>query len=64
MCLFSPNTGSLIPLRSHATPDRAPEHLAGGTPVPLRDDLTALLGPTAVRSRLSDLVKYATDASP
>lgn len=64
MCLFSPNIDALIPLRSSATPDRAPEHLAGGTPVALRDDLIALLGPTAVRPRVTDLVKYATDASP
>jgi len=64
MCLFSPNTSALIPFRSYATTDRAPEHLAGGTPAPLRDDLIALLGATAVRSRLIDLIKYATDASP
>src|SRR6202167_2182750 len=64
MCLFSPNTDGLIPLRSRATPDRAPEHLAGGTPATLRDDLISLLGSAAVLSRVTDLVKYATDASP
>jgi D-lactate dehydrogenase len=64
MCFFSPNTDALTPLRSHATPDRAPDHLADGTPSALRDDLISLLGPTAVRSRVTDLVKYATDASP
>jgi D-lactate dehydrogenase len=64
MCFFSPNTDALTPLRSHATPDRAPEHLADGTPAALRDDLIAILGPTAVRARVTDLVKYATDASP
>src|ERR1700677_4373036 len=64
MCLFSPNTDALTPLRSHETPDRAPDHLAEGTPAALRDDLIALLGPTAVRTRVTDLVKYATDASP
>ena len=64
MCFFSPNTDALTPLRSHATPDRAPDHLADGTPAALRDDLIALLGPTAVRARVTDLVKYATDASP
>lgn len=47
-----------------ATSDRAPEHLAGGTPPALRDDLIRLLGPAAVLSRVTDLVKYATDASP
>jgi D-lactate dehydrogenase len=30
----------------------------------LRDGLISLLGPTAVRSRVTDLVKYATDGSP
>src|SRR6201996_2986021 len=64
MCFFSPNTDALTPLRSQATPDRTPDHLADGTPAALRDDLIALLGPTAVRSRVTDLVKYATDASP
>jgi D-lactate dehydrogenase len=64
MCFFSPNTDALTPLRSQATPDRAPDHLADGTPAALRDDLIALLGSTAVRSRVTDLVKYATDASP
>ena len=64
MCLFSPNTDALIPLRSRATPDRAPERLAGGTPAALRDDLISLLGSAAVLSRVTDLVKYATDASP
>src|ERR1700683_303371 len=64
MCLFSPNTDALTPFRSHATPDRAPDHLAEGTPAALRDDLIALLGHTAVRSRVTDPGKYATDASP
>jgi D-lactate dehydrogenase len=64
MCFFSPNTDALTPLRSNANPDRAPDHLADGTPAAQRDDLISLLGPTAVRSRVTDLVKYATDASP
>jgi D-lactate dehydrogenase len=64
MCLFSPNTDALTPLRSRATSDRAPDHLAGGTPAALRDDLIALLGTAPVLSRVTDLVKYATDASP
>ncbi len=33
-------------------------------PAVLRDDLIHLLGHNAVRSRVTDLVKYATDASP
>ena len=61
---FSSNTDALTPLRSHATPDRAPDHLADGTPAALRDALIALLGPTAVRSRVTDRVRCATDANP
>jgi hypothetical protein len=57
MGLFSPNTDALTPLRSHATPDRAPAHLADRTPPALRDDLIALLGPTAVRARATDLYR-------
>jgi hypothetical protein len=62
MCLVSPNTDALTPLRSHATPDPAPAHVADGTAAALRDDLIALLGHTAVKSPVTDLVKYATDA--
>jgi D-lactate dehydrogenase len=64
MCLLSPNTDALVPLRPQVTFDRAPDHLAGGTPPALRDDLISLLGPDAVLSRVTDLVRYATDASP
>jgi D-lactate dehydrogenase len=64
MCFFSPNTDALTPLRSQATADRAPDHLTDGTPAALRDDLISLLGPTAVRARVADMVNYATDASP
>jgi D-lactate dehydrogenase len=45
-------------------PDRAPAALAGGTPEPLRSQLTALLGRDAVLTRPLDLVRYAHDASP
>jgi D-lactate dehydrogenase len=64
VCLFSPNTDALTPLRSQAVPDRAPDHLANGSPAGLRDDLIELLGRTRVLSRVTDLVRYATDASP
>jgi D-lactate dehydrogenase len=49
---------------SGAAPDRAPETLAAGTPQPLRSDLEALLGADRVLSRASDIVRYASDASP
>jgi D-lactate dehydrogenase len=47
-----------------AAPDRAPESLAAGTPQPLRGELERLLGADRVLSRASDIVRYASDASP
>ncbi len=45
-------------------PDRAPDSLAAGVAEPLRGDLEALLGPSRILSRPSDIVRYASDASP
>jgi D-lactate dehydrogenase len=45
-------------------PDRAPESLAGGAAQPLRGELEALLGEGRVLGRASDIVRYASDASP
>ncbi|HEY8810344.1 MAG TPA: FAD-binding and (Fe-S)-binding domain-containing protein [Solirubrobacterales bacterium] len=47
-----------------AAPDRAPDSLAGGTEQPLRGELEALLGADRVLARASDIVRYASDASP
>jgi D-lactate dehydrogenase len=47
-----------------AAADRAPESLAAGTPQPLRGELEALLGADRVLARASDLIRYASDASP
>jgi D-lactate dehydrogenase len=47
-----------------AAPDRAPESLAAGTAQPLRGELEALLGADRVLARASDIVRYASDASP
>lgn len=44
--------------------DRAPDTLAAGTPEPLRSDLVGLLGSDRVLTRVLDLVRYASDASP
>src|SRR5688500_14847405 len=44
--------------------DRVPDWVAGGTPEPMRGELAALLGADRVLSRASDLVRYASDASP
>ncbi len=47
-----------------AASDRAPDSLAAGTPQPLRGELEALLGADRVLARASDIVRYASDASP
>jgi D-lactate dehydrogenase len=45
-------------------PDRAPESLAGGAAQPLLGELESLLGKDRVLGRASDIVRYASDASP
>ncbi len=47
-----------------ASPDRAPDSLARGTVQPLRAELEELLGTDRVLARASDIVRYASDASP
>ncbi len=47
-----------------AAPDAAPDWVATGTPEPLRSDLVRLLGEDAVLGRATDLIRYASDASP
>ncbi|MFC9737121.1 FAD-binding and (Fe-S)-binding domain-containing protein [Streptomyces noursei] len=64
MPLLEPTPEALRPRTTHPAPDRVPERLAAGTPEPLRGDLLALLGPEKVRHTVSDLVRYASDASP
>jgi D-lactate dehydrogenase len=44
--------------------DRAPDWVAGGTPEPLRSQLRAALGADRLLTRASDLIMYASDASP
>jgi D-lactate dehydrogenase len=51
-------------LESKPAPDRAPDSLAAGTPQPLRGELEQLLGADRVLGRASDIVRYASDASP
>ncbi|WP_424215051.1 FAD-binding and (Fe-S)-binding domain-containing protein [Streptomyces sp. BI20] len=65
MPLLEPKPGALRPrsLRAPA-PDRVPERRATGTPETLRAELTALLGAEKVLWKVSDLVRYASDASP
>jgi D-lactate dehydrogenase len=52
------------PPPSQPAADRAPDELAAGVAAPLRQELEELLGPDRVLHRVSDLVAYASDASP
>src|SRR4051812_20449956 len=49
---------------SQVVDDRAPDSLAQGVDPSLRRELEELLGPDRVLHRVSDLVAYASDASP
>ncbi len=64
MALLERNLSALAPRTAESAPDRAPDELAGGTPQPLRGELEALLGTDRVLARVSDIVRYASDASP
>ncbi|MFF9479774.1 FAD-binding and (Fe-S)-binding domain-containing protein [Streptomyces sp. NPDC014733] len=65
MPLLEPEPEALRPVPSGgAAPDRVPPDRADGTPEPLRGDLIALLGADKVLHTVSDLVRYASDASP
>src|SRR5580692_3992372 len=44
--------------------DAVDEELVGGTPEELKGELIEILGEEVVRHRISDLVRYASDASP
>src|SRR5579862_8427040 len=46
------------------TSDAVAEERLGGTPDELKTDLIWILGEDLVRHRISDLVRYASDASP
>ncbi|WP_329576009.1 FAD-binding and (Fe-S)-binding domain-containing protein [Streptomyces sp. NBC_01361] len=66
MPLLEPKPEALRP-GPHAggpAPDRVPDAQAGGTPEPLRSELSGLLGADKVLTHISDLVRYASDASP
>ncbi|GLV82006.1 oxidoreductase [Streptomyces lavendulae subsp. lavendulae] len=65
MPLLEPKPGALRPHGPAApAPDRVPDRMAPGTPSVLRAELTELLGAEKVLWKVSDLVRYATDASP
>jgi D-lactate dehydrogenase len=52
------------PASGRPAPDRVEEARAAGTPQGLRRDLEGLLGADKVLGAISDLVRYASDASP
>jgi D-lactate dehydrogenase len=64
MALLERNVSSLAPQVAEPAADRAPDELAAGTPQPLRGELEDLLGAERVLGRASDIVRYASDASP
>lgn len=65
MPLLEPKPGALRPRTiSGPSPDRVPDRASKGTPEPLRSELCELLGADKVLSGVSDLVRYASDASP
>ncbi|SDJ41322.1 FAD-binding and (Fe-S)-binding domain-containing protein [Streptomyces indicus] len=66
MPLLEPNPDALRPrlARGGPSPDRVQDGQAQGTPEPLRTDLIELLGADKVLWHISDLVRYASDASP
>src|ERR1700681_4001880 len=64
MALFVPKPDLLRPITTVPAPDRVVDERASGTPEELRGDLVELLGESKVLHKISDLVKYATDASP
>ncbi|MEV1021997.1 FAD-binding and (Fe-S)-binding domain-containing protein [Streptomyces sp. NPDC050264] len=66
MPLLEPKPEALRPgsRPSGPAPDRVADGQAGGTPEPLRSELARLLGADKVLTKISDLVRYASDASP
>jgi D-lactate dehydrogenase len=64
MDLLAPNADRIAPDGNEPAKDRAPDELASGTPEPLRSELIGLLGEDRVLTRVIDLVRYASDASP
>ena len=64
MALLAPDASRIAPGTTEPTADRVADALAAGTPAPLRSDLERLVGADRVLARVSDLVRYASDASP
>jgi hypothetical protein len=64
VALLEPKVERIAPEVDAASPDAAPGWVAAGTPVPIRRELAELLGADRVLARATDIVRYASDASP
>jgi len=64
MALFDPNPAVLAPRHAEPAIDRVPEAFASGAERALTRELEQLVGKQNVFATASDLVRYATDASP
>ena len=64
MELLAPDVHRIAPEGNEPAADRAPDEFAAGTPEPLRSELIGLLGEDRVLTRVIDLIRYASDASP
>jgi D-lactate dehydrogenase len=64
MELLAPDVHRIAPEGNEPAKDRAPDELALGTPEPQRSELIGLLGEDRILTRVIDLVRYASDASP
>ena len=64
MPLLAPKPSRLAPLDPSPSADRAPDDLAAGTPEPLASELRAIVGEDGLLGRASDLIRFASDASP
>ncbi|MBA3865852.1 MAG: FAD-binding oxidoreductase [Solirubrobacterales bacterium] len=64
MALLQRKTAAPAPPPVEPADDRAPDALADGVAQPLRGELEALLGPGRLLTKVSDIVGYASDASP
>lgn len=64
MALLEEDVQRITPEPSEPAPDRAPEWVAAGAPEPLRSELISLLGEDHVLVRATDIIAYASDASP
>lgn len=62
--LFAPNPKRIGRPSGPPMCDAVPAKRIDGSPPELRDALQALVGPSRVMHRLTDLVRYASDASP